>query len=217
MASDTRRSGLRPETAAPTSTSSRRSPAAWRRRPRPSRADSDSLADACEPLSDASSMAPPSTGCARTATSSSRASAAASSASRLAGGRSPRRAPGLLRRRLGSLDMPKLMADCHLATEGFRYREAGPHPMLMAFLQRVDTSALPRRPRSACSGSSRPPRDGSSRSRPLTARCARALRRCRRTPGSRRCSRAAPLPPRGGSRASDRLPPAGGARCAWSP
>lgn len=81
MASDTRRSGLRPETAAPTSTSSRRSPVAWRRRPRPSRADSDSLADACEPLSDASSMAPPSTGCARTATSSSRASAAASSAS----------------------------------------------------------------------------------------------------------------------------------------
>ncbi|MEX1367290.1 MAG: ATP-binding protein [Nannocystaceae bacterium] len=45
----------------------------------------------------------------------------------------------------GSLDMPKLMADWqefwrkdgHLAADGFRYREAGPHLMLMAFLQRV--------------------------------------------------------------------------------
>ena len=45
----------------------------------------------------------------------------------------------------GSLDMPKLMADWqvfwredgHLAAEGFGYREAGPHLMLMAFLQRV--------------------------------------------------------------------------------
>ncbi len=45
----------------------------------------------------------------------------------------------------GSLDMPKLMADWqvfwrkdgHLAAEGFTYREAGPHLMLMAFLQRV--------------------------------------------------------------------------------
>ncbi|MCA9708273.1 MAG: ATP-binding protein [Myxococcales bacterium] len=45
----------------------------------------------------------------------------------------------------GSLDLPKLMADWqvfwredgHLAAEGFRYREAGPHLMLMAFLQRV--------------------------------------------------------------------------------
>ncbi|MCX4247410.1 AAA family ATPase [Paraliomyxa miuraensis] len=45
----------------------------------------------------------------------------------------------------GALDMPKLMADWqvfwrkdgHLAAEGFRYREAGPHLMLMAFLQRV--------------------------------------------------------------------------------
>jgi hypothetical protein len=45
----------------------------------------------------------------------------------------------------GSLDMPKLMADWqvfwredgHLAAEGFRYREAGPHLMLMAFLQRI--------------------------------------------------------------------------------
>jgi len=44
----------------------------------------------------------------------------------------------------GSLDMPKLMADWrvfwredgHLAAEGFNYREAGPHLMLMAFLQR---------------------------------------------------------------------------------
>jgi hypothetical protein len=45
----------------------------------------------------------------------------------------------------GSLDMPKLLADWqvfwredgHLAAEGFHYREAGPHLMLMAFLQRV--------------------------------------------------------------------------------
>jgi hypothetical protein len=45
----------------------------------------------------------------------------------------------------GSLDMPKLMADWqvfwrkdgHLAAEGFLYREAGPHLMLMAFLQRI--------------------------------------------------------------------------------
>jgi hypothetical protein len=45
----------------------------------------------------------------------------------------------------GSLDMAKLMADWqvfwredgHLAAEGFHYREAGPHLMLMAFLQRV--------------------------------------------------------------------------------
>jgi hypothetical protein len=45
----------------------------------------------------------------------------------------------------GALDLPKLMADWqvfwredgHLAAEGFRYREAGPHLMLMAFLQRV--------------------------------------------------------------------------------
>jgi hypothetical protein len=45
----------------------------------------------------------------------------------------------------GTLDMPKLMADWqafwrkdgHLAAEGFGYREAGPHLMLMAFLQRL--------------------------------------------------------------------------------
>jgi hypothetical protein len=45
----------------------------------------------------------------------------------------------------GSFDMRKLMADWqgfwrkdgHLAAEGFGYREAGPHLMLMAFLQRV--------------------------------------------------------------------------------
>ncbi|MEX1365242.1 MAG: ATP-binding protein, partial [Nannocystaceae bacterium] len=45
----------------------------------------------------------------------------------------------------GSLDMAKLMADWqvfwredgHLSAEAFRYREAGPHLMLMAFLQRV--------------------------------------------------------------------------------
>jgi hypothetical protein len=45
----------------------------------------------------------------------------------------------------GALDLPKLMAawqvfwrkDGHLAAEGFDYREAGPHLMLMAFLQRV--------------------------------------------------------------------------------
>jgi type II secretory pathway predicted ATPase ExeA len=48
----------------------------------------------------------------------------------------------------GGLDMPKLMAawqdfwreDGHLAAEGFTYREAGPHLMLMAFLQRVVNS-----------------------------------------------------------------------------
>ncbi len=45
----------------------------------------------------------------------------------------------------GSLDMPKLMAawqtfwreDGHLAAGGFSYQEAGPHLMLMAFLQRI--------------------------------------------------------------------------------
>jgi hypothetical protein len=45
----------------------------------------------------------------------------------------------------GALDLPKLMTawqafwrkDGHLAAEGFAYREAGPHLMLMAFLQRV--------------------------------------------------------------------------------
>ena len=45
----------------------------------------------------------------------------------------------------GTLDIPKLMAawqefwreDGHLAAEGFHYREAGPHLMLMAFLQRI--------------------------------------------------------------------------------
>ena len=45
----------------------------------------------------------------------------------------------------GSLDLPKLMGawqefwreDGHLAAEGFSYREAGPHLMLMAFLQRI--------------------------------------------------------------------------------
>ncbi len=45
----------------------------------------------------------------------------------------------------GLLDVPKLMAawqafwreDGHLAAEGFAYREAGPHLLLMAFLQRV--------------------------------------------------------------------------------
>jgi len=45
----------------------------------------------------------------------------------------------------GSLDLAKLMADWqvfwredgHLSAEAFRYREAGPHLMLMAFLQRV--------------------------------------------------------------------------------
>jgi hypothetical protein len=45
----------------------------------------------------------------------------------------------------GSFDMGKLMADWqvfwredgHVAAEGFAYREAGPHLMLMAFLQRV--------------------------------------------------------------------------------
>jgi type II secretory pathway predicted ATPase ExeA len=45
----------------------------------------------------------------------------------------------------GQLDVPKLMAawqtfwrkDGHLAAEGFVYKEAGPHLMLMAFLQRI--------------------------------------------------------------------------------
>jgi len=45
----------------------------------------------------------------------------------------------------GTLDVPKLMVawqafwrkDGHLAAEGFAYREAGPHLMLMAFLQRI--------------------------------------------------------------------------------
>jgi hypothetical protein len=45
----------------------------------------------------------------------------------------------------GSLDMPKLMAawqtfwrkDGHLAAGGFSYQEAGPHLMLMAFLERI--------------------------------------------------------------------------------
>jgi hypothetical protein len=45
----------------------------------------------------------------------------------------------------GSLDLAKLLAefqefwreDGHLAAEGFHYREAGPHLVLMAFLQRV--------------------------------------------------------------------------------
>ena len=45
----------------------------------------------------------------------------------------------------GTLDLPRLMAawqvfwrkDGHLAAEGFTYREAGPHLMLMAFLQRI--------------------------------------------------------------------------------
>jgi type II secretory pathway predicted ATPase ExeA len=45
----------------------------------------------------------------------------------------------------GSLDLPRLMADWqlfwredgHLAAAGFAYREAGPHLMLMAFLQRI--------------------------------------------------------------------------------
>jgi hypothetical protein len=45
----------------------------------------------------------------------------------------------------GSLDMGKMMVawqvfwreDGHLAAEGFAYREAGPHLMLMAFLQRI--------------------------------------------------------------------------------
>jgi hypothetical protein len=36
----------------------------------------------------------------------------------------------------GALDMP-WREDGHLAAEGFHYREAGPHLMLMAFLQRV--------------------------------------------------------------------------------
>jgi hypothetical protein len=45
----------------------------------------------------------------------------------------------------GSLDMGKLLADWqafwreggHVAAKGFTYREAGPHLMLMAFLQRT--------------------------------------------------------------------------------
>jgi hypothetical protein len=45
----------------------------------------------------------------------------------------------------GALDLPKLLTawqafwrkDGHLAAEGFGYREAGPHLMLMAFLQRI--------------------------------------------------------------------------------
>jgi hypothetical protein len=45
----------------------------------------------------------------------------------------------------GTLDVPKLLVawqafwrkDGHLAAEGFGYREAGPHLMLMAFLQRI--------------------------------------------------------------------------------
>jgi len=45
----------------------------------------------------------------------------------------------------GALDLPEIMAawqafwrkDGHLAAEGFGYREAGPHLMLMAFLQRI--------------------------------------------------------------------------------
>jgi len=45
----------------------------------------------------------------------------------------------------GALDVPKLLVawqafwrkDGHLAAEGFGYREAGPHLMLMAFLQRI--------------------------------------------------------------------------------
>ena len=53
--------------------------------------------------------------------------------------------PGRFVRPDGSLDMPKLMVewqyfwreDGHLAAEGFDYREAGPHLMLMAFLQRI--------------------------------------------------------------------------------
>jgi hypothetical protein len=53
--------------------------------------------------------------------------------------------PAAYVRPAGSLDMPKLMTDWqtfwrkdgHLAAEGFHYREAGPHLMLMAFLQRI--------------------------------------------------------------------------------
>jgi hypothetical protein len=53
--------------------------------------------------------------------------------------------PAAFVRRDGSLDMGKLMAawqvfwreDGHLAAEGFAYREAGPHLMVMAFLQRI--------------------------------------------------------------------------------
>lgn len=48
-------------------------------------------------------------------------------------------------RKDGGLDMPKLMAefqqfwreDGHLAAEGFRYKESGPHLLMMAFLQRI--------------------------------------------------------------------------------
>jgi hypothetical protein len=48
----------------------------------------------------------------------------------------------------GSLELAKLLAafqefwrkDGHLAAEGFHYREAGPHLVLMAFLQRVVNS-----------------------------------------------------------------------------
>lgn len=48
-------------------------------------------------------------------------------------------------RKDGSLDMPRLMAawqqfwrkDGHIAADGFSYREAGPHLMMMAFLQRI--------------------------------------------------------------------------------
>ncbi len=48
-------------------------------------------------------------------------------------------------RKDGSFDMGKLMVDWqvfwrkdgHLSAEGFAYREAGPHLMLMAFLQRI--------------------------------------------------------------------------------
>jgi len=53
--------------------------------------------------------------------------------------------PAAYVRKDGSLDMPKLMADWqvfwrkdgHLAAAGFSYQEAGPHLMLMAFLQRI--------------------------------------------------------------------------------
>ncbi len=53
--------------------------------------------------------------------------------------------PAWYRRPDGKLDMPKLMRewqefwreDGHLAAEGFAYQEAGPHLMMMAFLQRI--------------------------------------------------------------------------------
>ena len=56
-----------------------------------------------------------------------------------------RREPEWYVRKDGSLDMPKIMVDWqefwrkdgHVAAEGFSYREAGPHLMMMAFLQRV--------------------------------------------------------------------------------